>query len=479
MCPNVVYPIAGTPQLIYAVRPSVMPARVLSFSFTVCFTWTYVGLDLCTNTISLDLDHRNLTGPLPDTLYWDIQSLDLSFNQLTGTVPPSWSSLGQALTMLDLRNNQLSGVVPSSLGSLTLLREVLLSGNDLTGILPRQLCGWDTSNIEVCDLRQSNDSSFVCTNTTNFDSACSVFLSSVCLAEAVNSSNRLPPCLASIATTTAPVNATQTGTSSICRTTSLNDCRDMYFHECDILDPQFSCDVPTGLELSAHGLLGTIPAYFFASQTHSVGNFTKLDLSQNQLSGPIPSSIGNLMQVREVTLNDNRLTGTLPPAFAMLSDLELLQLDNNFLSGSIPDLWGSLASLTQVSLTNNHFTGSVPSSLCKLPLVTPLTCTARPTTGYTLCEEDYGCDNDCSLGTTELCSQLEPTTTRPVPCAIEVDGAACTTLQQCIDGCDANALEFLRYSGGAMTGSLPSEIGDFAAATMLDVHDNFLFGTLA
>ena len=62
----------------------------------------------------------------------------MSFNQLSGTIPPSLGSLS-LLTMLCLYNNQLSGVIPSSLGSLTALPQLWLTNNSLSGSLPASL----------------------------------------------------------------------------------------------------------------------------------------------------------------------------------------------------------------------------------------------------------------------------------------------------------------------------------------------------
>lgn len=68
-------------------------------------------------------------------------------------------------------------------------------------------------------------------------------------------------------------------------------------------------------------------------------NVKTLDLSHNNLSGSIPTSLGSANSLVEVQLSNNRLSGTLPDSFSTLSELDLLDLSYNNLSegGVLPD----------------------------------------------------------------------------------------------------------------------------------------------
>jgi Leucine-rich repeat (LRR) protein len=107
--------------------------------------------------------------------------------------------------------------------------------------------------------------------------------------------------------------------------------------------------------------------------TNEFGNFTKLkfvDLSSNQLMGPIPSTLFNT-PVEFVYLSDNRLTGTVPSGFALATDLEDLYLFNNKLTGTVPAInTGQLAKLSELRVENNGITGTMPASICALELDT-------------------------------------------------------------------------------------------------------------
>ena len=66
-------------------------------------------------------------------------------------------------------------------------------------------------------------------------------------------------------------------------------------------------------------------------------NLTFLTLSHNQLSGEIPTDIGNLTNLNSLSLGYNQLTGEIPPEIGNLTNLEYLYLGNNQLSGEIPE----------------------------------------------------------------------------------------------------------------------------------------------
>ena len=88
-----------------------------------------------------------------------------------------------------------------------------------------------------------------------------------------------------------------------------------------------------------------------------------LSLHDNQLSGSIPESLGQLTSLTELHLGYNQLTGSIPESLGQLTSLTVLSLDNNQLSGIIPDFLGHLTSLTVLNLYTNQFTGSIPGSL--------------------------------------------------------------------------------------------------------------------
>ncbi|KAG6552772.1 hypothetical protein Mapa_005720 [Marchantia paleacea] len=75
-----------------------------------------------------------------------------------------------------------------------------------------------------------------------------------------------------------------------------------------------------------------------------------LFLSNKNLTGAIPSEIGNLAGLQELYLDNNHLTGGIPTSLTLLTSLTTLSLDNNSLSGGIPN---SLQNKTGFTFSGN------------------------------------------------------------------------------------------------------------------------------
>jgi|GEM_PF-4321757 len=121
-----------------------------------------------------------------------------------------------------------------------------------------------------------------------------------------------------------------------------------------------TCDRVTTLDLSNNDLVGPIP-----TEIGNLSLLTSLKLNDNTFSGSIPSSIGNLANLTILVLSTSKITGSLPPEIGNLTQLTYFYAENNQLSGSVPSSIENLKSLQQISLYNNQMTGSL-ESLCAL-----------------------------------------------------------------------------------------------------------------
>ncbi|MED6143869.1 hypothetical protein PIB30_009945 [Stylosanthes scabra] len=85
----------------------------------------------------VDLSSNDLFGTIPPQMFslTELQSLNLSHNQLTGKIPKEIGNMRQ-LESLDLSRNQLLGEIPESLSNLSFLSYLNLSFNNLTGKIP-------------------------------------------------------------------------------------------------------------------------------------------------------------------------------------------------------------------------------------------------------------------------------------------------------------------------------------------------------
>jgi Leucine-rich repeat (LRR) protein len=95
------------------------------------------------------------------------------------------------------------------------------------------------------------------------------------------------------------------------------------------------------------------------AQGHVVG----LNLSQNNITGPLPAALSKLKCLTQLSLQSNKLTGTIPDAIGGLFNLRKLSLSNNGFSGSIPYTFRTLVNLVECDLSNNKLVGSLPYTL--------------------------------------------------------------------------------------------------------------------
>ena len=93
--------------------------------------------------------------------------------------------------------------------------------------------------------------------------------------------------------------------------------------------------------------------------SRSLDIYTFLDLSNKQLSGKIPASLGALEALKLLNISYNKLSGKIPESFGDIKNLESLDLSHNQLSGSIPQTLTKLQQLTILDVNNNQLTGRI------------------------------------------------------------------------------------------------------------------------
>jgi hypothetical protein len=104
----------------------------------------------------LNLSVNNLDGSIPSEIL-SISSLslglDLSNNNLNGTIP---SEIGKLINLglLDVSNNKLSGEIPTKLGQCVFLSYLQMESNMLSGTIPQSLNG--LMAMQLMDLSENN-----------------------------------------------------------------------------------------------------------------------------------------------------------------------------------------------------------------------------------------------------------------------------------------------------------------------------------
>ena len=86
------------------------------------------------------------------------------------------------------------------------------------------------------------------------------------------------------------------------------------------------------------------------------GRVTLLHLFANQLTGEIPTELGNLSNLQGLQLYNNQLTGEIPTELGNLSNLEGLFLSNQ-LTGRYQRSWGTSPTCKTCTSQSNQLTG--------------------------------------------------------------------------------------------------------------------------
>lgn len=89
----------------------------------------------------------------------------------------------------------------------------------------------------------------------------------------------------------------------------------------------------------------------------------------NNLTWPLPATIGNLSNLRYLILSYNNISGTLPTTIDQLDSVIYMWINNNNLTWPLPTTIGGLANLRNLYLWGNNINGTIPTQIANLPLI--------------------------------------------------------------------------------------------------------------
>ncbi|TYI91964.1 hypothetical protein E1A91_D02G032500v1 [Gossypium mustelinum] len=296
-------------------------------------TWL---LENNTKLEDLILKGNSFTGPLSlsSALISNVSSIDLSENKLQGQIPTGICSTFPHLWWLFLSKNAFEGNIPLCLSGMKDLSFLDLSDNQLYGKVPEELI--TKGSLTILRLSNNNLSGNVILSANGVQY---LYL------DGNNFSGEM----------------TNVDVSTFEFPNSL--------WEIDLSNNKLHGKLPRWignasflgrLAMSNNSFEGSIPMEFC-----KLNRLEFLDLSQNNLSGSIPSCF-NPPYIEHVHLHGNRLRGPLSLAFYNSSSIVTFDLKRNNLTGSIPKWIYTLSSLSVLLLKDNHFHGKVPVELCKL-----------------------------------------------------------------------------------------------------------------
>ncbi|XP_073154636.1 receptor-like protein 7 [Henckelia pumila] len=323
------------------------------------------------------LSHCNFTGPIPSTItnLTELVDVDFSFNAFTGSIPSfrmskklnyidlSYNKLMGSissrhfeglmnLTFINLGFNSLNGSIPSYLFSLPSLQKLQLSNNQFSDQV-REFSTAESSNLDTLDLSSNTlegpiPMSFFNLEMLNVLSLSFNSFSGTVQLEMIQTLPNLARLELGYNNLTVEARITNSSLSRL----NLASCKLKNFPD---LRNQTKL---TFLDLSNNLLSGEIPSWIWEIGN---GRLTHLNLSYNILVGlQIPYKMPSTLYMLD--LHSNQLHGEFPTP--PISVIYVDYSTNNF-QEPIPDDIGNFTLFASfLSLANNGITGSVPTSLC-------------------------------------------------------------------------------------------------------------------
>ncbi|XP_031403621.1 receptor-like protein EIX2 [Punica granatum] len=289
----------------------------------------------------LDISQNSLTGRIPLSIgnLSTLTSLVISNNYLTGEIPGFWSNI-PFLYEFVMSNNSLSGTIPSSIGSLNSLKFFVLSNNNLSGELPPSLMNCSIWSLDLGENRFSG----------KIPRWISEGMPNLLILRLRSNlfSGEIPP--------------------EIC---GLSELHILDLSHNDLRGPIPSCvGNLTGLKVELtdidnqryEGKLTVVAKGRQLQYQQTLYLVNSFDLSDNRLSGEIPSGLADLVKLGTLNLSMNGLVGEIPSSIGNLDVLETLDLSRNRLSGPIPPGMTSLTKLNHLDLSYNNLSGKIPTA---------------------------------------------------------------------------------------------------------------------
>ncbi|KAK9673059.1 hypothetical protein RND81_12G143600 [Saponaria officinalis] len=300
----------------------------------------------------LDLQKNNIIGTIPDCwgYTYNLVYINLSSNNLSGPIPVS---MGQPprLQFLKLCNNSLQEQIPPTLSSSSNLQILDLGRNKLVGNIPITWNGKTHPILQILRLRGNQLEGAIP------PTLCSLLMLQFIDLAQNNLNGTIPHCFGHLIGMKLPPSKDQSGV-------------DMNVVDHDIASapaPPYLADYIDPLNnITIVNLKGEELQY-----TTTLMFVVNLDLSCNALIGSIPDEITNLSSLIGLNLSHNYLTGIIPKKIGEMTSLESLDLSNNYLSGTIPSSMSNLTSLSSINLSNNKLHGQIPTGNQLQTLIDP------------------------------------------------------------------------------------------------------------
>uniref|UniRef100_A0A0E0G1H9 Leucine-rich repeat-containing N-terminal plant-type domain-containing protein n=1 Tax=Oryza nivara TaxID=4536 RepID=A0A0E0G1H9_ORYNI len=416
---------------------------VLDLSYNLFSGSIPAEIGKCSSLRVLKASNNEINGSLPDELF-DASMLEhLSFlkNGLEGELDGKQIAKLKNIVVLDLGSNNFIGDIPGSIGQLKRLEELHLDYNRMSGELPSAL--GNCTNLKIINLKYNSFRGELLKLSPRIGNLKSLFFLSLSNNAFVNIANVIHALKNSRKINTLIIGTNfkgETMPEDIPITDGFQSLQVLSIPSCSLsgkiplwLSKLAKLEV---LDLSNNQLTGPIPDWI-----HDLNFLYFIDISNNKLTGDLPTAIMLMPMLQPdkvatqldprafeqpvyagpsltygknnalpamLNLANNELTGAIPSEVGQLKSLTLLNLSFNSLSGQIPQQLFDLTNLQVVDLSNNHLSGSIPPGLNNLHFLTTFDASNNDLEGWIPAGVQSSYPYDFS-GNPKLC---DPTLTR-------------------------------------------------------------------
>ncbi|XP_076912306.1 receptor-like protein 6 [Bidens hawaiensis] len=305
------------------------------------------------------VSNNALSGVIPQSICnaTYLKALDMSNNQLTGSIPSCLMEIGGSLGVLNLANNSLTGRIEGTFPNKCGLNTLDLHENHLEGKIPESLV--NCTMLEVLNLGKNNiRDTYPCFLGKNTNLRVLVLRSNMLHGSVVCDQNQHN-------------NWSKLQIVDIASNYLNGTIHENSFRQWAAMMNDENGDLPskkhlsfTVLQLSNYYYQDTVTVSAKGLELELVKIltvFTSIDISNNQFSGEIPSTIGRLKALYVLNISRNEFTGSIPSSMGDLSQLESIDMSSNKLTGNIPLTLARLTFLSVLNLSNNHLVGRIPT----------------------------------------------------------------------------------------------------------------------
>lgn len=451
-------------------------------------TGTLPALDGLPRIREVYLGHNSFTGTIPNEFLQGVSDksqlmvVDLSYNNLSGSIPPSFSNFGDL--RLELGRNQISNIPDEVCAKTLWYNGEVANGCDAI------LCFPGTYN----EFGRRIDAKTVCLPCTYPGSAVDYGAVSCGPVNVEGMDDR------SILMELYDATGGSTWSNSAGWNSDTDSFCEWYGITCEP-EGEFGQMAVTEIALMENNLNGFIPSIIF-----HLPELRKLDVRNNDVSvglnavfqsehleelyldktivsslegigqasslrvlhlhkisygwKPIPDELFDLTALEDLNLSDSMFGGTLPTKVGQLSKLKRLTLVGNAMSGQLPSEIGNLVAIEQLDLSNNQWYGTLPNTISGLTSLTSL-----------------GLIND-RPDKVGISGQLQPFNTMPRLRELLLSNNQLTgTIPDTFVGgvSDTSRLLTIYLDGNHLGGTVPSELAAFSRMNIY-LENNLLIG---